>query len=634
MATEDTGSFFEGGASIQDQFLGALQLTQNATLQFVSAWFDGATEMVTKMADVAKVPAATSLPEPKELFKLAQTMMQAQQNFIQDAVSQSDPVSFLSSLKAAQSALLHKPADVAAANARLAIGLDAAVRATVQCASGEPATGPLSPDTGDKRFADPAYQENPLFFLLEQQYLLGCQYVTELLDAAELDETEDAKARFAATFIMDALAPTNTLLGNPVALREAFDTGGESLIRGAKNMVDDINNNGGWPSQVDSTGFEVGVTMAATPGAVVFRNELIELIQYAPQTDEVYEVPLLFCPPWINKYYIMDLVPGKSLIEWAVQHGHTCFVISYRNPDSSMRDFGMDDYLDKGFFDAVRVIKEITGVSEVNTTSVCLGGTLTALGLAYNAAVGDRSIKSSTFLNTNTDFSIPGALGVFTDESTIAGLEEQMAKDGYLEADQMANVFSALRSNDLIFQYVGNNWLQGKQPPAFDLLVWNNDSTRMPAKMHSEYLRSCYLKNEFSRGEFVIKGTKLDPKQVTADTYVVAAINDHIVPWASSYNTARIFSGPNRFVLSTAGHVAGVVNPPNPKAKFWTNDERPADPLDWKDGARTVDDTWWNDWIGWIGAEGGDKVPARKKLGNKKHPSLEAAPGSYVHDRA
>ena len=631
MATENTESSSDGGvASLQEQFLSAIQLTQDVTRQFVSAWFDGAVELVTQMADVAKVPAIDALPEPATLFELAQKMVSAQQSFIQDAVSQSDPISFLSSLKVAQSALLQKPSEVAAANARLAIGLDAAVRATVQCATGATPSGPLSPAAGDKRFADPAYRENPLFFLLEQQYLLGCQFVTELIDAAELDETEDAKARFAATFLLDALAPTNSLLGNPVALREAFDSGGESLIRGAQNMMDDIQNNGGWPSQVDSTGFEVGVNMAATPGAVVYRNELIELIQYAPQTEQVFEVPLLFCPPWINKYYIMDLVPGKSLIEWAVQHGHHCFAISYRNPDSSMRDYGMDDYLDKGLFDAVRVIKEITGQPEVNTISLCLGGTLSAIGLAYNAATGDSSIKSATFLNTNTDFSIPGSLGIFTDESTIVGLEEQMAKDGYLEADQMSHVFDTLRANDLIFQYVGTNWLQGKQAPAFDLLVWNADSTRMPAKMHSQYLRSCYLHNEFSRGEFVIKGTKLDPKKVTMDTYVVAAINDHIVPWASSYKTAQMFSGSNRFVLSTAGHIAGIVNPPNPKAKFWTNDERPVDPLDWKARAQTVNDTWWNDWIEWIGAEGGARVPAPTTLGDITYPSLEAAPGKYV----
>ena len=619
---------------LAEQFLGALKISQEATSQFVSAWFDGAGEFFNKLTQMVQLPQPVAVPAPADLFKFAQELHSSQQAFFDDLVAKSDPVSFFGSLRAAQVALLQKPDEVTAANARLSIGLDAAVRATAQCASGVAAPAPMSPMSGDKRFADPAYAENPLFFLLEQQYLLGCQYVNELLDAAQLDEGQDAKARFAAKFILDALAPTNTLLGNPVAIREAFETGGESLVRGAKNMLEDFSHNGGWPAQVDSSGFELGVNLATTPGAVVYRNELMELIQYSPQSEQVYAVPLLFCPPWINKYYIMDLAPGKSLIEWSVQHGHTCFAISYRNPDSSMRELSLEDYLRRGLLDTVGVIREITGAKSVNTVSLCLGGTLSAIGLAYDASLGDDSIKSATLLNTNTDFSVPGVLGLFTDEATIASLEAQMAKDGYLEADTMAHVFDALRANDLVFQYVGNNWLLGKQPAAFDLLVWNNDSTRMPAKMHSQYLRSFYLNNEFARGEFEIDGRKLDPKKVELDTYVVSAINDHIVPWASGYKTAQMFTGPNRFVLSSSGHIAGVVNPPSPKATYWTNDARPADAQAWKDAATLVQDTWWNDWTEWIGARGGAKVTPPSRLGNEHHPALEAAPGSYVRVRA
>jgi len=622
------------GSPLAEQLMGALQISQDATRQFVSAWFDGAAEFFTKLTEMVQLPQPGAIPAPSDLFKFAQQLHSSQQAFIDELVAKADPASFMGSLQAAQAALLQKPAEVAAANVRLSIGLDAAVRATAQFAGGTATPAPMSPMSGDKRFADPAYAENPLFFLLEQQYLLGCQFVNELLDAAQLDESQDAKARFAAKFILDALAPTNTLLGNPVAIREAFETGGESLVRGAKNMLEDLSHNGGWPSQVDSSGFELGVNMAATPGAVVYRNELMELIQYSPQSEQVYATPLLFCPPWINKYYIMDLAPGKSLIEWSVQHGHTCFAISYRNPDSSMREFGLEDYLRRGLLDAVRVIREITGAPSVNTVSLCLGGTLSAIGLAYDASLGDDSIKSATLLNTNTDFSVPGVLGLFTDESTIAGLEEQMAQDGYLEADTMAHVFDALRANDLVFQYVGNNWLLGKQPAAFDLLVWNNDSTRMPAKMHSQYLRSFYLNNEFARGEFEIDGRKLDPKKVELDTYVVSAINDHIVPWASGYKTAQMFTGPSRFVLSSSGHIAGVVNPPSPKATYWTNDARPDDAQSWQDTATLVKDTWWNDWTEWIGARGGAKVTAPRQLGNENHPGLEAAPGSYVRVRA
>jgi len=552
----------------------------------------------------------------------------------EDPMAGADPVSFLRSLGAVGAALVKNPTAAAAANVRLMIGSAAALRATAGRMVGEHAAGPASPVNGDKRFNDPAYAENPLYFLLEQQYLLGSQLVTELLDAAGLDAREDLKARFAAKFILDALAPTNTLPGNPAALREAFDTGGMSLLRGAKNMLGDLVHNGGWPSQVDGTDFEVGLNLAATPGAVVYRSDLIELIQYEPQVKRVHEVPLLFCPPWINKYYIMDLAPGKSLIEWALQHGHTCFAISYRNPDASMRDLDFEDYLRQGPLDAVRVVREITGAPEVNTLSVCLGGTLTAIGLAHNAAIGDRSIKSATFLNTLTDFSTPGALGVFTDEATIAGLEKQMAKKGFLDSDKMAHTFDALRANDLVFQYVVNNWLLGKKPPAFDLLVWNKDSTRMPAKMHSQYLRSCYLNNEFARGEFEIDAQKLEPGKVDIDTYVLSAVDDHIVPWVAGYKTTQLLGGRTRYVLSTSGHIAGIVNPPGPKPKHWTNDALPADPQEWKDAAELHDGTWWEDWAKWIAQQGGPKVAPPRQLGSKEHPPIEPAPGSYVRTQA
>jgi len=482
----------------------------------------------------------------------------------EDPLVGSDPVAFLRALGAAGAALVKKPTGTAAASARLLLGSAAAVRAAAGRAVGLHPAGPTSHEDGDKRFRDPAYEENPLYFLLEQQFLLGSKLVTELLDAAELEASKDAKARFAAQFVLDALAPTNTFLGNPAALHEAFETGGKSIARGAKNMLSDIRHNGGWPSQVDDSDFEVRVNLAATPGSVVYRNELIELIQYEPQVKSVHAVPLLFCPPWINKYYIMDLAPGKSLIEWAIQHGHTCFAISYRNPDSSLRNLGFEDYLRQGPLDAVRVVREITGAPQVNTLPVCLGGTLMAIGLAHNAAIGDDSIKSATLLNTHTDFSVPGALGVFTDEPTIAGLEKQMAKHGYLEADKMAHTFDALRANDLVFSYVVNNWLLGKKPPAFDLLVWNKDSTRMPAKMHSEYLRACYLKNKFARGEFEVDGRKLDPASVKIDTYVLSAVDDHIVPWVSGYKTTQLLGGHNPYVLSNSGHIAGIVPPPAP----------------------------------------------------------------------
>ena len=554
---------------------------------------------------------------------------------VENLLSGADPISLFRSLADAGTALLANPAAVVAANLRLGIGLMAATRAASERALGGNAPGPAAPAAGDKRFADAAFSDDPTYFLLEQQYLLTCQMIYELLDAADLDATEDAKARFGAKFVLDALAPTNTVLGNPTAMREAINTGGESLVRGAQNMLDDLRDNGGWPSQVDSSGFELGVNMAATAGSVVYRSELIELIEYAPQTKKVHSVPLLFCPAWINKYYISDLAPNKSLIEWALRHGQHCFAISYRNPDSSMRDLSFEDYWLQGPDDAVRVIREITGAQQVNTISICLGGTLSAIGLARNAANGDDSIKSATLLNTHTDFSVPGTLGVFTDEATIDGLEKSMAKDGYLAGDQMAHVFDTLRANDLIFSYVVNNWLLGKKPPAFDLLVWNKDSTRMPATMHARYLRSCYQKNEFARGEFEFNGQKLDPSQVAIDTYILSAVDDHIVPWVSGYKTTQLFSGKCRYVLTNSGHIAGIVNPPNPKCRHWVFEgDLPEDPLEWKQLAQQFEGSWWEDWAKWIAKQGGPKVEAPTKLGSKDHPPIEPAPGSYVRTRA
>jgi poly[(R)-3-hydroxyalkanoate] polymerase subunit PhaC len=552
----------------------------------------------------------------------------------ENATFSADPAALFRELLAAAGMTLRNPAGIVAANTRLVWGYAGAIRAAAERAIGRDNPGPIAIARGDKRFADPTYQDNPVYFLLAQQYLLFSRLVDELLDTAGVSGTREAKARFTARFLVDALAPTNTLAGNPAALRKAFDTGGKSLVKGLRNLVHDLRHNGGWPSQVDSSGFEVGVNMGATPGSVVYRSDLIELIQYSPQTPETYAVPLLFCPPWINKFYLMDMAPGKSLIEWAVQHGHTCFAISYRNPDESMSELGFRDYLFQGPLDAVRVVREITNAPAVNTLSLCLGGTLTALGLAYNAARRDDSIKSATFLNTHTDFTEQGVLGTFTDESTIAAVEKKMNKKGFMDAADMARTFSALRANDLVFQYVSNNWLQGNKPPAFDLLAWNEDSTRMPARMHSEYLRSCFLRNEFARGEFEIAGDRLDPGLVDIDTYVLAAVDDHIVPWLSGYKTAQLLGGKTRFVLSTSGHIAGVINPPSPKAKHWVNETLPADAHEWKANADLVDGTWWEDWAAWIADRGGELIPAPDHEGSDDYPPIEKAPGTYVRATA
>jgi polyhydroxyalkanoate synthase subunit PhaC len=552
----------------------------------------------------------------------------------EQVTASADPVSFLRALATAGLALPKHPLETSAALRRLAVGYLGVAGAAARRAVGDSVEGPIASDARDRRFSDPAFEQNPYFFALRQNHLLAERFGQDLIGAAALAPEVERKARFAAKFLADALAPTNSLAGNPAALRAAFDTGGKSVARGLRNLVDDLRHNGGWPKQVDSASFELGVNTAATAGKVVYRSDLIELIQYAPTTTEVHKIPLLFCPPWINKYYIMDLAPGKSLIEWAVQHGHTCFAISYRNPDQSMRDTTFEDYLMDGPLDAITVVREITGAPRVNLLSVCLGGTLSAIGLAYLAREGDKSVNSATFINSHTDFTMPGTLGVFVDEPTIAGLERKMAKQGYLEASDMARTFDALRANDLIFSYVVNNWLLGNKPPAFDLLAWNADSTRMPAKMHSTYLRTCYLRNEFARGEFVVAGAPVDPGATQMDSYVLSAVDDHIVPWQSAYKTTQLLGGNSRFVLSTSGHIAGIVNPPNPKAKHWTADELPADPQKWIDSAVLQNETWWEDWARWIADRAGPMTRARRTLGNRSYPVIEDAPGSYVRARS
>jgi polyhydroxyalkanoate synthase len=534
--------------------------------------------------------------------------------------------------KVAMGALRH-PAAVAGATAKLALGTMTAATAAVSRAAGEQAPGPVVPARSDRRFDDVAWRENAGFFLLQQLYLLQRDFVDDLVTAAGLDAADETKARFATGLLVDLLSPTNTLPGNPVALRRAFETGGQSLVRGARNFVYDVRHNGGWPRQVDASGFRVGHNMATTPGKVVYRSDLMELIQYSPQTADVFAVPLLFCPPWINKYYIMDLAPGRSLIEWAVAQGHTCFAVSYRNPCPEMGPTTFEDYLLGGPLDAVEVVKEITGSPRVNTLSVCLGGTLTAMAMAYNAAKGDESINTATFVNAHTDFSEPGVLGAFTDEGTIRGIERRMAKKGYLDAKEMSRTFDAIRANDLIFQYVVKNWLLGESPPAFDLLAWNDDSTRLPAEMHSRYLRSCYLHNEFALGEFTVDGKRLVPSSVAQDTYVVGAVDDHIVPWTSAYRTTQLLGGRNRFVLTGSGHIAGIVSPPTPKAKHWVNPSTPADAEAWREKAELRTETWWADWARWIADRAGPQVPARAELGGNGYEPLCDAPGEYVLGR-
>ncbi len=554
----------------------------------------------------------------------------------EDPMAAADPVSFLRALVAAGAGVARNPVGAAAANLRLAIGTAAAIRVSAGRAVGGAATGPLSPAAGDKRFADPAYVDNPLYFLIEQQYLLAGQLVAELLDAAGLDIDQDKKARFAATFMLDALAPTNTLAGNPAAIRRAFDTGGKSVVQGMTNMLSDLRHNGGWPSQVDTDGFEVGENMAATPGKVVYRNDLIELIQYEPQTDAGARGAAAVLPavdqqvlhhgsrageepdrvggparPHLLRHQLpqprrVDARPATSTT--------TCARARWTRCVSCGRSPGRPRSTPSRSASAAR-----SPPSRSPTTP---------------RSVTARSTRRPSSTPTRTS-ATPGALGVFTDEPTIAGLEKKMAKKGFLDADTHgAHVRRAACQRPRLplrrQQLAAGREAAGVRPAGVEQR--QHSDARQDAFALPAVAATC--DNEFARGEFEVDGQALDPHAVDVDTYVLAAVDDHIVPWVSGYKTAQLLGGKNRFVLSTSGHIAGIVNPPGPKAKHWTNESLPADPQDWKDGADLVDGTWWEDWARWAAKQGGPKVDAIASLGSDAHPPIQPAPGSYVRTRA
>ena len=540
-----------------------------------------------------------------------------------------DMARFGKALGLAAKGLAVRPAGVAAASARFAAGLlrlptDAAARWLGR--DREPA---FAIDARDRRFADPTWTDNPAFYAL-RQYFAGIGQLTEdLISDAGLDPTSERKARLAAGLVLDLLAPTNFLATNPAALRRAFETGGGSVVKGARNFVDDVLHNDGRPRQVDASAFTVGDNLAATPGRVVFRNELMELIQYAPQTEQVHATPLLCSPPWINKYYIMDLAPGRSFIEWAVAQNRTVFAISYLNPGGEMGQVTMDDYLIRGPETALDVVTDITGATTVDIAGLCLGGALTAITAAHLTQSGDARVGNLTLLNTMLDYTDSGALGVFTEAGTIDRLEKQMAKTGYLDGSAMAATFNILRANDLIFSYVVSNWLMGQEPPAFDILAWNADNTRMPAAMHAFYLRNFYLENRLAKGELTIAGEQIDLGAITQQCYVVGAENDHIVPWGAAYATTQLVTGPVRFVLSSGGHIAGIVNPPGPKGWYLAGDDAPPTAQEWRETAAKHAGSWWDDWARWSHANAGELIDP-PPIGSVAHPVLGKAPGDYV----
>src|SRR5215472_8144602 len=503
--------------------------------------------------------------------------------------------------------------------------------------AGEPSAPVATPDPRDKRFSDPEWSSNQYFDFLKQAYLLTSDWANRLVtDAKDLDPHTKHKAEFYVRQITNAVSPSNFVLTNPEILRTTLQANAENLVTGMRMLAEDIEAGGGTLRirQSDSSMFEVGRNLAVTPGKVIFQNDLMQLIQYTATTDEVLKRPLLIVPPWINKYYILDLTPEKSFIRWCVSQGLTVFMISWVNPDEHLAQKGFGEYMREGPLAALDAIKTATGESEVSAIGYCVGGTLLAITLAYLAAQNDRCITSATFFAAQTDFTFAGDLKVFVDEEQIAALEKHMRERGYLEGTSMAMAFNLLRSNDLIWPYVINNYLRGKAPFPFDLLYWNSDATRMPAANHSFYLRNCYLDNRLAKGEMVIDGTTVDLKKVKAPIYNLATREDHIAPAKSVFLGSSLFGGPMKYVLAGSGHIAGVVNPPDKnKYQYWTGAPPQGDDLDaWMANAEEHAGSWWPDWLAWIKAQDAALVAARTPGGGKLAP-IEDAPGTYVKVR-
>jgi polyhydroxyalkanoate synthase subunit PhaC len=499
-------------------------------------------------------------------------------------------------------------------------------------AGGQGVAPVAAPEKDDRRFSAPDWQRNAVFDALKQSYLLAA--TTMLKTAADvegLDQRQQRRLVFYLRQFLDAISPTNFVFTNPQVIHEALESGGQSLATGMQHLLRDVA--AGQVKMTDTDAFEPGRNLALTPGQVIYRNKLIELIQYAPTTDNVHAIPLLFIPPWINKYYILDMQPQNSLIRFLVEQGFTVFVISWKNPDASMEETGFEDYLDLGPLAALDVVKEITGSSKVKPVGYCIGGTLLSMALPYLAAKGDESVDAAIMFVALQDFSEVGDTAVFMDEPQVAYVEEQMMERGYLDSRQMASMFNMLRANDLIWSNVVNNYLLGKEPPAFDLLYWNADGTRMARAAHSFYLRNTYLENNLVKpNRIVLKGIPIDLGAITQDLYAVGAEQDHIVPWRAAWQISRLAGGKVRYVLAASGHIAGIISPPSKGRGYWTSDKPAESAEQWLEVAERRDGSWWTDWIEWLRPRSGKQV-APPSLGSATHPPIVPAPGTYVLEK-
>ena len=490
----------------------------------------------------------------------------------------------------------------------------------------------LKPDDTDRRFADPAWSQNPLYRRYLQTYLAWRKELHDWIEDTSLSEQDTSRGHFVINLMTEAMAPTNTM-ANPAAVKRFFETGGKSLLDGLSHLAKDLVHNGGMPSQVNMDAFEVGKNLGTTEGAVVFRNDLLELIQYKPITEQVQERPLLVVPPQINKFYVFDLSQEKSVARFLLRNGIQTFVVSWRNPTKAQREWGLSTYIE-ALKEAIDVVLKITGSKDVNMLGACSGGLTTASLVGHYAALGDQKVHALTLLVSVLDTKLNTQVALFADEKTLEAAKRRSYQSGVLEGSDMAKVFAWMRPNDLIWNYWVNNYLLGNEPPIFDILYWNNDTTRLPAALHGEFIEM-FKTNPLTRaGALEVCGTPIDLKQVTCDLFCLAGTTDHITPWDSCYKSANLFGGKCEFVLSNSGHIQSILNPPgNPKARYMTNSEMPADPKAWQDSSTKHTDSWWLHWQNWLSERSGKQRKAPTSLGNKAYPAGEAAPGTYVHER-
>lgn len=591
----------------------------------------------------------SAMPDPVELSRTMANIAERSQRIVQgflekqngsagdsDALGMSDPLNIGQAFLEMTAKMMSDPAKLFQAQLGLWQDYMTLWQATTSRMLGGKSEPVVAPERSDRRFKDQAWEDSYLFDYIKQTYLLTARWMQKTVQEVEgLDDKTRRKVDFYTRQFVDAMAPSNFVATNPEVLRATMDSRGENLVKGLENLIGDLERGQGKLdiSMTDQEAFEVGINVATTPGKVVYENELMQLIQYTPTTDRVMRRPLLIVPPWINKFYILDLRPKNSFIRWAVDQGLTVFVVSWVNPDQRLAAKSFDDYLLRGPLAALDAIEQATGEREVNAIGYCIGGTLMAATVAWMAANGDDRIKSITFFTTMIDFAEAGELSVFIDEEQLGALEDRMNKAGYLDGRAMASTFNMLRANDLIWSFVINNYLMGKEPFPFDLLYWNSDSTRMPAAMHSFYLRRMYQQNDLVKpGCIALANTPIDLGNNRLPTFVLSTKEDHIAPWKSTYAATQLYSGPVKFCLAGSGHIAGVINPPAdpPKYGYWTRKGKaPKDPEKWLETATQVPGSWWPEWLAWLAKHGGGQVPARMP-GDGALPVIEEAPGRYV----